>query len=38
MIVPHSDFKNKHLVKSTYLGRYLAVFVLYRINLNRYTI
>lgn len=38
MIVPHSSFKNKHLVKSTYLGRYLAVFVLYKKDKNLYTI
>lgn len=30
IVVPHSNFRQKHLVKSTYLGRYLAIFVLYK--------
>lgn len=38
MVIPHNNFKQKHLVKSTYLGRYLAIFVLYSTKQNLYTI
>jgi hypothetical protein len=38
IIVPHNTFRHRHLVKSTYLGRYLAIFVLYKTQQNLYTI
>lgn len=38
MVVPHNNFRMRHMVKSSYLGRYLAIFVLYKTNQNLYTI
>lgn len=36
--MPHQNFSGKSAVKSTYLGRYLAVYVLFKSNQNLFTI
>jgi len=32
LVVPHKNFQGRNEVKSTYLGRYLAIYVLYKSN------
>ena len=38
LIVKHHNFEGNNAVKSTYLNRYLAIYVLYNSNLNLYTV